>query len=37
MKTVYTTYTDGSKNEEGTGAGIAIYINRSLRTKLNTD
>jgi ribonuclease HI len=28
-------YTDGSKNEEGTGAGIAIYANRSLRTKLN--
>jgi len=27
-------YTDGSKNEEGTGAGIAIYANRSLRTKL---
>jgi len=27
-------YTDGSKNEEGTGAGIAVYSNRSLRTKL---
>jgi ribonuclease HI len=27
-------YTDGSKNEEGIGAGIAIYANRSLITKL---
>jgi ribonuclease HI len=28
-------FTDGSKKEEGTGAGIVIYANKILRTKLN--